>query len=325
MQVADPSQLSAFSTFGLAYLSLAVRLQVGGLLIWGLYRLSLGRKAGPSSQRLLLMLVAVRFAVDLLTALLEFWPPIPCANWAAKSRLLGISLAFPQGKLGLDLLSLWVRLDEVKANAGTLLVGALGSGLASRLGYLLLLWGIFCGVRFVVGSLRYVADIRGNCQWSDQHGVLVSPDYPSMAIGWLHPVPVISQEDLLRSPQERRAIVLHEVGHCQRFDPLLSWALELLHCCFPFLWSWRWCTRAIRQQMELAADRWAVQQGACSVSLAKVLVAQQGAAAPHWGTASCGSPLFQRIELLLGSAPERTPTVVGALIWGLLILGTRVL
>lgn len=83
------------------------------------------------------------------------------------------------------------------------------------------------------------------------------------------------------SPNELRAVLLHEVRHVARRDTRTSLALHMLNLVFGWLPGVALALRRARTSMEIDCDAWAVARGARAADLASALVTLQHCRGPQ--------------------------------------------
>lgn len=105
------------------------------------------------------------------------------------------------------------------------------------------------------------------------------------------------------SPDEQRAVLLHERCHQQRRDPLRLLLLQAVETVFGWVPSVGRRTDQARAHLEIRADRYALRHGASPPTIARALL-RLGDASPQ-GVPAFGTVTAQRLEALLD---DRVPT-----------------
>jgi beta-lactamase regulating signal transducer with metallopeptidase domain len=143
---------------------------------------------------------------------------------------------------------------------------------------------------------------------------------------------VLIPEALVRAgdPVELRCVLAHELGHLQRRDPFVGWALGLARCVY-FVWPWvGGLRRQVRLAQEYLADAAAVRVARSPADYAELLIrltrprpAPLGAAGVRGST----SDLYRRVTMLLNPSrrveprcPRRWAVAVGGGLTALAIL-----
>mgnify|MGYP001079410336 CR=1 FL=1 len=76
--------------------------------------------------------------------------------------------------------------------------------------------------------------------------------------GWFCPTILIPPDVIPLGAAQQEHLLIHELCHCKRWDPLILFATTVLQCLHwfnPVLWG---CFRVLRQDLELAADEMAI-------------------------------------------------------------------
>ena len=186
------------------------------------------------------------------------------------------------------------------------------------------LW--FCGLcaaalRPLCGAL-VVRRLRSRCQpaperWTRRLAQLVATTRTSapvalfvgehvrgpMLVGWLRPailVPAAALHGL--SPAQLETVLLHELAHLRRFDPLLrtlQTMVETLLYYHPAVW---WMSRVVREERERCCDDLVVEQVEDRSVYARALLRLQELATPNerLALAATGGSLRTRIERIVG-------------------------
>jgi hypothetical protein len=132
------------------------------------------------------------------------------------------------------------------------------------------------------------------------------------------------------SPEQRDAILLHELAHVRRLDWLwngVQCTVESLLFFHPAVW---WLSGRLRQEREHACDDLAVATGGDPLALAEALaaLARRRGSYPGLVLAAQGGSLVERITYLLsGSAAQlrlRVPAGLLMLLWAGCLLATRI-
>lgn len=134
-----------------------------------------------------------------------------------------------------------------------------------------------------------------------------------MVVGVVRPVILIPKDVLGRPFDERRAIVLHELGHVIRRDPLTHFLTELAGVFFwfhPLYWFARQRCYLLREQ---ACDDLVLRGSTCPVVYARCLVSvasSRGAMGilPSIGIAMATRRIEQRLRGILCETADRRPT-----------------
>jgi len=118
------------------------------------------------------------------------------------------------------------------------------------------------------------------------------------------------------SPEEREAVIAHELAHLRHLDLFLLSGVQLLASAFYFVPGARRLVRAVQSECEIAADRRALESvSALALASALVRVAAWSAPAAQVSHALSflrpGRLLRERVELLLASA-KFAPKGLGA-------------
>jgi len=115
-------------------------------------------------------------------------------------------------------------------------------------------------------------------------------------VGWLRPILVVPA---WARGLQRDAILLHELAHLRRRDPLVK-ALQRLVTALLFFWPpVRWVSRQIDLLREQACDEWAVTRGhlrAADYARMLVAVAERAAGAPRLGAQLAFAPRPGHLE-----------------------------
>ncbi|MBK7643029.1 MAG: M56 family metallopeptidase [Planctomycetes bacterium] len=152
-----------------------------------------------------------------------------------------------------------------------------------------------------------------------------------LTLGWTR-MRVVVPERAAREldPDERRAMLGHELAHARRRDPLWISAARAVESLFFFQPLNRLARIKLQDEAEFQADRWAIERGVCALSLASCLtevagwIVSQRRALPVPSMAARGARLTRRVERLLEE--RRAPLPLRSAPWSLaffaLALGT---
>lgn len=151
-------------------------------------------------------------------------------------------------------------------------------------------------------------------------------DTPIVA-GWLKPVVLVPASLVLQiQPRELEMIIVHELVHIRRYDPLVNLAqsaLEILFFYHPCIW---WLSSVVRKEREFAADARVLEIFSDShLTYANTLAnleeirLRTNRYAPSIATAANGGNLMQRIQKIL---QKNTETRIASSAWsaGLAVL-----
>jgi len=125
-------------------------------------------------------------------------------------------------------------------------------------------------------------------------------------------------------PDERRAMLAHELAHARRRDPLWISAARAVEGLFFFQPLNRLCRLRLQDEAEFLADRWALGRGVEPLSLASCLtevagwVVSKRLALPVPSMAARGARLTRRVERLLEE--RRAPLPLRSAPWSIAFL-----
>ncbi len=125
-------------------------------------------------------------------------------------------------------------------------------------------------------------------------------------------------------PDERRAMLAHELAHARRRDPLWISAARAVEGLFCFQPLNRLARLRLQDEAEFLADRWAIERGVGALSLASCLTEVAGwivsnrRALPVPSMAARGARLTRRVERLLEE--RRAPLPLRSAPWSVAFL-----
>ena len=127
-----------------------------------------------------------------------------------------------------------------------------------------------------------------------------------MLVGWVRPVILIATTDVIPTPSERRAVLIHEIAHLRGVDNLLLHLGALVRALYwvtPLAWLG---ANRLRETCEAAADDAVLSAGTPPTRYAAQLVASARAQLDRAGRVAAGT-LRERVEAILDGGRRRAP------------------
>ena len=144
-------------------------------------------------------------------------------------------------------------------------------------------------------------------------------------VGVLRPVvllPVSALGGL--SPQQLESILLHELTHIRRYDPIVNLLQNGVDALFFYHPALRWVSRVVREEREVRCDAEVVRLTGDTLTYARTLVAleqlRQSTQAPQLALAATGGSLMKRVYRLVGH-PKKVNVPARMLAVTLLVAG----
>jgi len=223
----------------------------------------------------------------------------------------------------------------------------LGSGfdLEPFLPYLVVLWlvGVTVSLLRLVVGWRYLRGVRRQTvpvpfAWQRRFEVLcrtldvrvttlrLAHVAVPTVVGVVRPVvllPVSALSGL--TPGQLETILLHELAHIRRYDPLVNLLQSGIEALFFYHPALRWVSRVVREEREVCCDAEVVRRTGDAVTYAQALLALEQVRAtshqaPQLALAATGGSLMKRIYRLVGR-PEKVSVPARLLAVALLIAG----
>ncbi|MBB3166942.1 M56 family metallopeptidase [Simiduia aestuariiviva] len=141
--------------------------------------------------------------------------------------------------------------------------------------------------------------------------------------GW-HNAEILVPQTFLQQPEATQTLaLLHELGHIQRRDWLVRQLTRVVCASFWFLPPVWWLAKQQLEQAERATDDWVLAHQGRPADYADLLVQSAKALKTHDlpTQALDGSPLFQRVCLLLNGNLDRQPREPQSALQALLLVG----
>jgi bla regulator protein BlaR1 len=138
-----------------------------------------------------------------------------------------------------------------------------------------------------------------------------------MLVGILRPTILMPAGLMLRQPADRiELILLHELAHLRRLDPLLNLLQTVVETLLFYHPGVHWLSRRLREDRELCCDEIVLSQGADPMRYARILLTlaeNQANPAPGLALAASGGVLMHRIERIvaLPESPRAAPRALG--------------
>ena len=136
-----------------------------------------------------------------------------------------------------------------------------------------------------------------------------------MAWGVLRPVVLLPKSAAAWTAERRRVVLLHEMAHIQRWDPLTQALAQVacaFHWCNPFVW---WGARRLRVERERACDDQVITSGTKASTYASHLLAiarsLRATPGPAFGTVSMARPSQLEGRLLAILEPNLSRRTLG--------------
>ena len=136
-----------------------------------------------------------------------------------------------------------------------------------------------------------------------------------MAWGLFRPVVLLPKSAAAWTAERRRVVLLHEMAHIQRWDPLTQALAQVacaLHWCNPFVW---WGARRLRVERERACDDQVITSGTKASTYASHLLAiarsLRATPGPAFGTVSMARPSQLEGRLLAILEPNLSRRTLG--------------
>jgi Zn-dependent protease with chaperone function len=145
-----------------------------------------------------------------------------------------------------------------------------------------------------------------------------------LTVGWTRMRVVVPERAATElDPDERRAMLAHELAHARRRDPLWISAARVVEGVFFFQPLNRLARLKLQDEAEFLADRWAIERGIEPLSLASCLTEVAGwivsrRALPVPSMAARGARLTRRVERLLEE--RRAPLPARTAPWSIAFL-----
>ncbi len=146
-----------------------------------------------------------------------------------------------------------------------------------------------------------------------------------LTLGWWRMRVVVPERAAVGlDPDERRAMLAHELAHARRRDPLWISAARAVEGLFCFQPLNRLARLRLQDEAEFLADRWAIERGVGALSLASCLTEVAGwivsnrRALPVPSMAARGARLTRRVERLLEE--RRAPLPLRSAPWSVAFL-----
>lgn len=146
-----------------------------------------------------------------------------------------------------------------------------------------------------------------------------------LTLGWTRMRVVVPQRAAIElDPDERRAMLAHELAHARRRDPLWISAARVVEGLTFFQPLNRLARLRLQDEAEFLADRWAIERGVEPLSLASCLtevagwIVSQRRALPVPSMAARGARLTRRVERLLEE--RRAPLPLRSAPWSVAFL-----